>query len=135
MRIGWRARRPEDSGSVRAAVVALLLIGLALACLQWLGVSICLFHRLTGLPCLACGSTRAAVALLSGHPLLALRLQPLATVAGLLLGACVGLYAYGLFALRRVVWLRLEPPEWRVFGLGVLGLAVLNWIYLVRCGI
>ena len=75
------------------------------------------------------------MALLSGHPLLALRLQPLATVAGLLLGACVGLYAYGLFALRRVVWLRLEPPEWRVFGLGVLGLAVLNWIYLVRCGI
>ena len=67
--------------------------------------------------------------------MLALRLQPLATVGDLLLGAWVGLYAYGLFALRRVAWLRLEPLEWRVFGFGVLGLAVLNWIYLVRCGI
>ena len=134
MRIGWRDRRPEDLRTLLEGVVAVLLIGLALAVLQRRGISICLFHRLTGLPCFTCGSTRAAAALLSGHPVQALRLQPLATLAGLALGAAAAFHAFGVIALRRVVWVRLQPNEWRAVGLAALALGVLNWLYLVRSG-
>jgi hypothetical protein len=41
----------------------------------------CVFHAATGLPCPACGTTRAALALLAGDPLAALAFNPLATLA------------------------------------------------------
>ncbi len=37
----------------------------------------CLFHELTGLYCPGCGGTRAAKALLCGHPVLSLQYHPL----------------------------------------------------------
>jgi len=42
----------------------------------------CPFRVLTGVPCLSCGTTRAAVALLHGRPLEALAANPLAALAG-----------------------------------------------------
>ena len=43
----------------------------------------CPFNAITGIPCPSCGTTRAALALLHGHPFHALVLNPLATLAGL----------------------------------------------------
>ena len=42
----------------------------------------CTFHRLTGLPCPTCGTTRAALALFHGHLLEALGYNPLMTILG-----------------------------------------------------
>ena len=97
-------------------------------------MSICLFHRLTGLPCLTCGATRAAAALLAGDPAGALRQQPLAVICGLAACACFSVYTCFLFVRRRVVRVRLAAKEWRLVGAILLVLAVLNWLYLVRCG-
>ena len=41
----------------------------------------CALHALTGVPCFACGSTRAALALAHGDPIGALALNPLAAMA------------------------------------------------------
>jgi len=116
-------------------VGALLLIGAGLAWLRGCGVSVCLFHRLTGLPCLTCGATRAAAAILAGDLAGALRLQPLALIGGG--GACVGFAVYSFFLVVRrcVVCVRLTRKEWRFFAATALALAILNWLYLVRSGV
>src|SRR5262249_3662434 len=41
----------------------------------------CPFHALTGLPCLACGTTRVALLLAAGDPMSAFLMNPLAAVA------------------------------------------------------
>ena len=40
----------------------------------------CVFKAVTGIPCLTCGASRAALALAHGHPLAAFRLHPLVVV-------------------------------------------------------
>lgn len=114
---------------------ALLLIVAGLACIHLSGASICLFHRLTGVPCMTCGATRATAMLLQGDVLGAVRLQPLATLGGVIVGLAFAVYSAVLIVGRRVVRVRLEPHEGRVLWMTLLMLAVLNWIYLVRSGV
>lgn len=114
---------------------AVLLIALPVSVLHVSGVQVCLFHRLTGLPCLTCGSTRALAALASGDVAGAFSRQPLAVAVTIALGAVFAAYTFCLFAARRHVFVRLEPSEWRVAGLALAGLALLNWVYLAWCGV
>lgn len=110
----------------------------------WLGVSLsapgeegwsgCLFRQMWGVPCPACGSTHALVALLQGHVAEALQLNPLAVVLAVLLAVVpVWLMAdavrrrpslYALFCaidrgLRR-------PAVWLPVGVAVLALWAWN---------
>ena len=62
----------------------------------------CPFRALTGVPCLSCGTTRAAVAFLDGRVVDALLINPLAALAGL------GFIAGGVIA-----------PAWALLGLRV----------------
>jgi hypothetical protein len=62
----------------------------------------CPFRALTGVPCLSCGTTRAAMALLDGRVVDALLVNPLAALAGL------GFIAGGIIA-----------PVWALLGLKV----------------
>ena len=135
MRFERRERRPEDLRRRLACLGALLLIGACWAGLHACGITVCVFHRLTGLPCLTCGSSRAAALLLVGEPLAALRTQPLAVTAGVTL-ACLALFdAFNLLALRRVVALILEPRELRALAVSLAALAILNWCYLFWRGV
>ena len=113
---------------------AVLLIGLTVAVLHRCGVRLCLFHRLTGLPCLTCGSTRAAAALASGDVAGAFARQPLAVAVAACLVAASALYSAFLVLGRRVVAVRLEPVERRLACLAIVALALLNWLYLVWRG-
>src|ERR1700747_3909941 len=53
----------------------------------------CVFHDLTGLPCLTCGMTRAAIQFFHGHFLAALEWNPL------VLASLFGLSAFNTYAL------------------------------------
>ena len=135
MRIEQRERQPDDFRRWLACMGALLLIGCGLVCLHRCGVSVCLFHRLTGLPCLTCGAMRAVSAVLAGDLAGALKLQPLAVVGGALAAAACGVYSAALLLRHRILSIRLEALESRVAWAAVIVLAALNWLYLVRCGV
>ncbi|MGI6098618.1 MAG: DUF2752 domain-containing protein [Kiritimatiellia bacterium] len=99
------------------------------------GVHRCLFKWLTGIPCPTCGGTRALLHLLRGELSAAWRAQPL-----LITGLLLGLAAYTVTAAVTLVWRRRLPVlqasrrAWCRLALLLLGLAVLNWGYLIARG-
>ena len=78
MRLERRALGQEEIRRRLEILGALLLIGALISVLHLLGARICLFRRLTGLPCLTCGTSRAFAALLRGDLADAFSIQPLA---------------------------------------------------------
>jgi Protein of unknown function (DUF2752) len=101
----------------------------------WLATSLpwprCMFHEITGLPCVTCGMTRSAIAFFHGHILAALKWNPLVFV--FLCGAMVfDLYAFVVLVTRaprlRFVFGQTEKKYAR--GVVICALA-LNWIYLL----
>lgn len=97
---------------------------------------LCSFHALTGIPCPACGTTRAAACLLRVDFAGALGWNPLGT----LLLCCAFLYVFYAaivsgFRLRRVGWCggRGSGGMSR-FRLAAVLLLALNWLYLIAAG-
>jgi hypothetical protein len=109
----------------------------ALACAAiWLSFGLpwpsCVFHDITGLPCLTCGATRSTIAFLHGNFVAAWFWNPIAFLA--LCGITVfDLYALSVLAVRakrlRVVLLSERAKQFTRFT--VIATLVLNWIYLL----
>lgn len=134
MRLVWRARSADESDPeliwLAASVAALV------AAAGWLALGSpwpkCPFLATTGLPCVTCGATRSAIALLRGDFLLALSWNPLA------FAALCGVIAFNLYAalvlasrrprLRIVDW---TATEKKVVRIAAISLLALNWIYLL----
>jgi len=133
-----RVRLTAPVGAFPVGAVLLLAAGVGAAAVALLGldrlpVSVCYFKALTGLPCMTCGGTRAAAWLARMDPVRALSMNPLATLAGLVLLP----WGVGdlLLSLRgRALRLELAPELWPPIRLAV-GLALLlNWAYLIAAG-
>lgn len=134
MRLLWRARSAHepDHELIWLAVSVAALAGAA----GWLALGLpwpkCPFLATTGLPCVTCGATRSAIALLQGNFRLALSWNPLAFAA--LCGVIAfNLYAALVLATRRP---RLRIADWtsaekKLARIAVIGLLALNWIYLL----
>jgi hypothetical protein len=92
----------------------------------------CVFHDLTGFPCLTCGMTRSAIQFFHGHFLAALRWNPLFTVA---LCALSAFNSYAFLVLvtraRRLRIARLTHAEKTLLRGSVIALLIVNWIYLL----
>jgi hypothetical protein len=112
--------------SVSALVASVVWFALHL---PWPG---CTFHALTGLPCVTCGATRAAIQFLHGHLVAAWILNPLVSAG---LGALALFDFYALFVLitgvRRLRIAHLTQNERIVARVLVISLFALNWIYLL----
>jgi hypothetical protein len=69
------ARRRERAAG--AFLIATLFVAAAfLPAQRPLPIDLCLFHRLTGLPCLTCGLTRSVCLLMQGHWLASMKMHP-----------------------------------------------------------
>jgi hypothetical protein len=92
----------------------------------------CLFHDLTGLPCITCGATRCAISFFHGHLLAALRWNPLA-FAGLCGLSIFNAYAFVVLILRapRLRIMHFTATERKFVRTGVIALLGVNWIYLL----
>ena len=92
----------------------------------------CLFHDLTGRPCVTCGMTRSAIQFFHGHFLAAFQWNPLvfATLGGL---SIFNAYAFIVLVtraprLRIALWTRAEKKYARIIVITAL---TLNWTYLL----
>jgi Protein of unknown function (DUF2752) len=92
----------------------------------------CVFHDLTGLPCLTCGMTRSAIQFFHGHFVAAFKWNPLVFA-----GLC-GLSVFNTYALAVLVT---RAPRVRIVGFtsaekfhartALLAMLALNWIYVL----
>lgn len=119
-------------------------VGLSLAFLAIVGFAVrllparfslpCGFHLAFGHPCPSCGVTRMGFALMAGHPLDALRIQPFF----FFLIAFLGIWFVAGAALRlcrRDLRLELSHFETRWGWLVLLAAFLMNWAYLWRVGV
>src|SRR5262249_13469491 len=114
--------------SASVSSVALAAAWLAIG-LPW---PVCVFHELTGLPCMTCGMTRCAIQFFHGHFAAALKWNPL--IFTLLCGVIAfDLYAFATLA-TRAPRLRLSFFTERAKTLvrvSVILVFALNWAYLL----
>ena len=130
-------RRPLAPGETNHELVWLSVssAGLALAA-GWLALKlpwpICLFHSLTGHPCLTCGATRSAVAFFHVHFLAAFEWNPLAFLFYCAL-SLFNAYALAVIILRapRMRIAQLTMTEKKFIRGSVIALFALNWVYLL----
>ena len=130
-------RRPLAPGETNHELLWLTVSsgGLALAA-TWLALKlpwpICLFHALTGHPCLTCGATRSAVAFFHAHFFVALQWNPLAFLFYCAL-SIFNLYALAVIVTRapRVRIVELTAGDRKFIRGAIIALFALNWVYLL----
>jgi hypothetical protein len=137
MQLHWRKPAPQELDYELVWLTVSLGSGLVLA--VWFAAQLptprCTFHSLTGLPCVTCGATRAAIQFFHGHFRTSLRFNPLAflTYCSLVI---FDLYALGV-VLARVPRLRLgnfSPTEKFAARSIAIALLAANWLYLLTLG-
>lgn len=130
-------RRPLAPGETNHELIWLTISsgGLALAA-SWLALKlpwpICLFHALTGRPCLTCGATRSAMAFFHAHFLTALQWNPLAFLCYCAL-SLFNVYAFVTIVMRapRLRIIQVTPSERKFVRGSAIALLALNWSYLL----
>lgn len=90
--------------------------------------TLCVFRNVTGAPCPACGSSRAALAAVRGRPLDAFMLNPFITVAGVALAA----WLIARVGFRRRIEIDLGPRQTILAWIAVAVLFGANWAYVIR---
>jgi hypothetical protein len=92
---------------------------------------ICLFHAVTGHPCLTCGATRSAIALFHGDFVNAWKWNPLALVAYVTM-SIFDLYALGVVIVQaRRLRFVMSAREKSFLRFAMLALLLANWSYLL----
>src|SRR5947207_15703808 len=92
----------------------------------------CLFHDLTGLPCITCGATRSAIQFFHGHFVAAWKWNPVVFIALCAL-SIFNTYTFLVLVLR-APRLRIEfqtTAERKYARILVVAALALNWVYLL----
>ncbi len=134
-----RGYRPAKRIAVLiGAYCALLLAACYLTERAGIAITICPLKTFTGLPCPACGSTRAALALLEGNLHAAVLLNPLAVCLYLLAPVVGGFYlmkAKGAAREAVPASARRKPKSARILLWAFAAAAIgANWVYLLLAG-
>jgi hypothetical protein len=134
MRLAWRRLRP---GELDAELIWLCVtLASGAVGLMWLALQLpvpqCTFRTISGLPCVTCGATRGAMALVQGDVSTAFWLNPLVFV-GIAAVALFDIYAL-IVLLAGAQRLRVVLPARRARSVLVAiscSALLLNWIYLL----
>ena len=130
-------RRPLAPGETNHELLCLSVSSATLAfAATWFALGlpwpVCLFHALTGHPCLTCGATRSAIAFFHGQFFNALQWNPLVFLfyCGLFLFNAYALFVCLLRA-PRIRVARLSVAEKKIIRGSIVAIFALNWVYLV----
>jgi hypothetical protein len=94
-------------------------------------IVLCLLKQFFGIPCPTCGSTRAGLAMLSGHPVRAWLWNPLMVTLGIAVAIVLGVRLATGYTLK----LNLTRREKCLLGAGFLLALAANWVYLLHIGV
>ena len=130
-------RRPLAPGETNHELLCLSVSSATLAfAATWFALGlpwpVCLFHALTGHPCLTCGATRSAIAFFHGQFFNALQWNPLVFLfyCGLFLFNAYALFVCLLRA-PRIRVAQLSVAEKKIIRGWIVAIFALNWVYLV----
>jgi hypothetical protein len=134
MQISRRSLAPQEID--HELVWLLVSLGGSIGLAAWLAARLptprCVFHSLTGLPCVTCGTTRSASYFLHGHFLTSFLFNPLAFLA------FCGVVAFDLYALAvlstgapRLRFSNFSSVQKRLLRGAAILLLVTNWFYLL----
>lgn len=102
-------------------------------------LGVCLFKRLSGLPCPSCGTTRSIVALIHGDVAGALALNPLGVAMAVILVVAPLWAAFDLVASKHTLWRCHQRAESLLraprYALPLILLLLLNWCWTVAKGL
>ena len=132
MRVYWRRLRPGELDH-ELVWLAVTVAGAAVGA-AWLAMHLpwprCNFRALFGIPCVTCGSTRSALALLHGDFAGAWNWNPLATLA-MLAVLLFDVYALGVLV-GRAPRLRIDAgrAKWPLVAI-IAAAGAANWLYLL----
>ncbi len=122
-----RLRVPRGPALLVAGWLAVVAVAAGLERAGVSGPPLCTFRRVTDLPCPSCGATRATLAVVRGHPVEALGLNPLFCVVAAAAAAVLGLRVLG----GRRARVRLSAGGRRLaWGLAAIAFTV-NWAYVI----
>ncbi len=97
--------------------------------------SFCLFKDITGIPCPACGSTRATILLFKGKVLQSILLNPLALVTNFLILVSLLWLIYELLTGRNKL-LEFMKKDWSVkYKILIAIIIIVNWAWNIKKGI
>jgi hypothetical protein len=97
------------------------------------GMPVCIFHEITGYPCLTCGGTRALIALSRFDLVSSFMFNPLVPLFALGLIVFSLLFFAGAVT-NRSVKINLTRRGKRVIRYSAIIIIVLNWVFLVIVG-
>jgi len=127
----WRPLLREDRQI--AALWGVLAVSSLLLRPLWLALAPalppCPFRALTGIPCLSCGTTRAALAVLHGDVVNGLAINPLATLAGA--GFIVGGLAAPMWTSLSLPLPRIAAPPPRALRIALVAALLLDWAWVI----
>jgi Protein of unknown function (DUF2752) len=131
--------RRLDSGEVDHELIWLgVSLGSLAVAIVWFAIGLpwprCLFHDLTGLPCLTCGATRSTIAFFHGHFFSAWQWNPLA-FATLCSLSIFDAYAFAVLISRapRLRIAHLTASEKIFVRFAAIIVLLSNWVYLLSC--
>ncbi len=92
-------------------------------------VDLCLFKRLTHVPCPTCGATRVVLSTFQGAFLQAFLFNPLIFLAGFLF------FIIGIsrFLFYRTVKIKFTKIERKIIWVALIVLLLANWVYVIVC--
>lgn len=134
----WRRLAPGELDHEK--IWLLVFVGAGLSAFVWLNAGWitpkCLWHEVTGFPCVGCGGTRCVRYLLRGAWAAAFLVNPLifTTLCGI---AIYNLYAATVLSLR-LPRLRFDPwPAWAGWSgrIAVVTIVLGNWAWLIARGV
>lgn len=94
----------------------------------------CIFHRVTGVPCLTCGATRSIVALSQLDFAASFIHNPLTTIFAIALVIFSSISLFG-YIFKKSLVLKFSGREKGVLRIGAVALIALNWLFLIATDI
>ena len=97
--------------------------------------SFCLFKDITGIPCPACGSTRATILLFKGEVLQSILMNPLALVTNFLIFVSLLWLIYEIITGRND-FMNFMKKDWSAkYKVLIAVIIIINWIWNIKKGI